>query len=98
MRALGGSLDLAKASGRLGRGYGGSVPSDEGGSITVRLRNPSREHAVAAPIAVSVLLAELGLRRGAHLVIVNGELVTNDRELQPGDEVEVRPVVSGGSA
>lgn len=77
--------------------YGGSVPSTEAGSVIVRLRNPSREEAVAAPVRVSALLAELGLRRGAHLVIVNGELVTNDRELQAGDEVEVRPVVSGGS-
>lgn len=78
--------------------YGGPVPKDEGGSVTVRLRNPLREHVATAPVPVSALLAELGLRRGAHLVIVNGELVTNDRELQPGDEVEIRPVVSGGSA
>jgi len=74
------------------------VSSEAEGHVVVRLRNPVGERLVPAPIAVSALLAELGLRRGAHLVIVNGELVSQERELEAGDVVEVRPVVSGGSA
>lgn len=61
------------------------------------LRNPKRELEVEGPIGVQALLRQLGLRREAVLVIVDGALVTGDTTIQEGSEVEVRPVVSGGS-
>jgi sulfur carrier protein ThiS len=67
------------------------------GKVKVLLRNPKRELEVEGPIGVQALLRQLGLRREAVLVIVDGALVTGDTTIQEGSEVEVRPVVSGGS-
>lgn len=61
------------------------------------LRNPRREIHVDGRRNAHALLAELGLVREAHLVIRNGELVPGDAELADGDEVEIRPVISGGT-
>ncbi len=44
------------------------------------------------------LLNELGVTRESVLVVRNGELVPGDAQLEDGDEVEVRPVISGGAA
>lgn len=44
------------------------------------------------------LLARLDLNREAVLVIRDGELVPGDETLAEGDEIEIRPVISGGSA
>jgi sulfur carrier protein len=66
------------------------------GTVLVRLRNPTRTETVAGPLLVSVLLERLALNRESVLVIRNGELVPGDTRLDDDDEVEIRPVISGG--
>lgn len=63
----------------------------------MRLRNPRREIDVAGPKRVDALLAELGVNRESVLVIRGDTLVTGDALLDDGDDVEVRPVISGGA-
>ena len=46
---------------------------------------------------VAGLLRSLGLRQEAYLVIRREEILTRDVRLQGTDEVEVWPVISGGS-
>lgn len=64
--------------------------------MKVKLRNPRREVEVAGPKRVQALLEELGVNRESVLVIRGDTLVTGDAVLADGDEVEVRPVISGG--
>ena len=65
--------------------------------MKVILRHPRREIEIAGRRRVHALLAELGLRREAHLVIRNGTLVPGDAELSADDVIEIRPVISGGA-
>jgi sulfur carrier protein len=65
--------------------------------MLVRLRNPRRELELDGPRQVNALLDTLGLNREAHLVICNGTLVPGDAALDADDEIEIRPVISGGS-
>jgi sulfur carrier protein len=65
-------------------------------SVTVRLRNPSRELEVPGPVSVVALLQRLDLRRESVLVIRNDTLVPGDSTLADDDVVEIRPVLSGG--
>jgi len=65
--------------------------------VKVTLRNPRRELEIAGPITVVALLAQLDLSPESVLVIVGDELVTHDCKLADNDEVEIRPVISGGS-
>jgi sulfur carrier protein len=66
--------------------------------VRVLLRNPRREIEMSGPRTVNDLLVGLELDREAHLVIRNGTLVPGDERLLDDDEVEVRPVISGGAA
>jgi len=66
--------------------------------VIVRLRNPTRAVEVDCGRSVNRLLDDLGLGREAHLVIRNGTLVPGDARLDDDDQIEVRPVISGGVA
>ena len=68
-----------------------------GARVRVLLRNPRREIEVPGPVRAGVLVARLELNRESVLVIRNGELVPGDAELQEGDQIEIRPVISGGA-
>jgi sulfur carrier protein len=61
------------------------------------LRNPRRTVEVDGPLRVSALLARLEVPRESVLVIRSGTLVPGDGLLDDADEVEIRPVISGGS-
>ena len=65
--------------------------------MKVKLRNPDRTVDVSGPKTVRALLAELQIVPEAVLVIRDATLLTRDESLQESDEVEVRPVLSGGS-
>jgi len=65
--------------------------------VKVRLRNPDRELDVAGGRPVREILDELGVNPDTVLVIRDRELVTREVVLADADEVEVRPVISGGA-
>ena len=65
--------------------------------MKVVLRNPRRELDVDGPLRVHVLLERLDLNRESVLVIRGDTLVPGDAKLDDADEVEIRPVISGGS-
>jgi sulfur carrier protein len=67
------------------------------GGVKVVLRNPRRELDLPGPVRVHALLDKLGVNREAVLVIVGDTLVTGDAVLGDADQVEIRPVISGGS-
>jgi sulfur carrier protein ThiS len=66
--------------------------------VKVRLRNPDREVEVVGDRPVRAVLDELGVNPDTVLVIRGGELVTRETRLDDADEIEVRPVISGGAA
>jgi sulfur carrier protein len=66
--------------------------------MRVRLRNPDREVEVAGDRPVRDVLAELGVDPDTVLVIRSGELLTRQVRVRDADELELRPVISGGAA
>ena len=64
--------------------------------MRVQLRHPSRIVEVKGPKKAKDVLRELNLLVEAHLIIRGDELVTEDEMLADKDDVEVRPVISGG--
>ena len=67
------------------------------GGVKVKLRNPDRVVEVSGPSTVSALLSELGIVPEAVLVIRDATLLTRDEAVTDTDEIEVRPVLSGGA-
>jgi sulfur carrier protein len=65
--------------------------------VKVKLRNPDREVQVRGPNRVSALLDSLEIVPEAVLVIRDATLLTRDEALTDEDEIEIRPVLSGGS-
>ena len=65
--------------------------------MKVKLRNPDRTVEVTGPQTVTDLLKELEIVPEAVLVIRDATLLTRDETLTEEDELEVRPVLSGGS-
>ena len=63
----------------------------------MKLRNPDRTVEVAGPRTVAALLRELSIVPEAVLVIRDATLLTRDEAIEEGDEIEVRPVLSGGA-
>jgi sulfur carrier protein len=66
--------------------------------MKIVLRNPRRELDMDGPMRVHALLERLEINRESVLVIRGDTLVTGDVQLGDDDEVEIRPVVSGGAA
>lgn len=66
--------------------------------MKIILRNPRREVELGGRRRVKELLAELDILAGTVLVIRGDELLTSDSVVGDGDVVELRPVMSGGSA
>ena len=64
--------------------------------MKVVLRHPKREVEVIGRRRVKDLLKELDLLPGTVLVIRGRELLTTDAMVGEDDEIEVRPVISGG--
>lgn len=66
--------------------------------MQVHLSNPKRLVEVTGPLRVADLMRQLGLNRESVLVIRGDTLVTGDVTLSDSDDIEIRPVISGGSA
>jgi sulfur carrier protein len=64
--------------------------------LIVKLRQPKRVIEIAGGRSVNQLLDELDMNRESFLVIRNGTLVPGDGRLDDADEIEIRPVISGG--
>lgn len=65
--------------------------------MQVQLSHPHRSVEVKGPKRAKDVLRELNLVVEAHLVIRGDELVTEDEMISDKDQIEVRPVISGGS-
>ena len=68
----------------------------KGVQMKVLLNHPAREKDIRGPKRVKDLLKELELLPESVLVIRGNELVTEDDTLRDEDQVEIRPVMSGG--
>ena len=53
---------------------------------------------IPGPVRVSVLLTKLDINRESVLVIRNDTLVPGDAVLADADQIEIRPVISGGAS
>jgi sulfur carrier protein len=64
--------------------------------MKVQLYHPDRQVEIKGPKRVKELLRDLNLIVEAHLVIKGDDLVTEDEMLTDADQIEIRPVISGG--
>ena len=64
--------------------------------MKVKLRNPTRVVEVPGPLSVRSLLDRLEINPETVLVIREADLLTREERLMDADEVEIRPVISGG--
>ncbi len=62
----------------------------------MKVRYGQQEYEFTERLSVRRLLERLGLLPETVVVVKNGEIVTEDEMLDPGDEVELIRVVSGG--
>ena len=74
------------------------LPARHNGGVKVLLRNPKREVEFPGPVSITAVLGKLDLHRESVLVIKGDTLVPGDAMLADDDAIEVRPVISGGSA
>ena len=65
--------------------------------MQIQLSHPARTIEIKGPKKAKDLLKELNLVVEAHLIIRSDELVTEDEMLYDQDQIEIRPVISGGS-
>ena len=65
--------------------------------MRVRLRNPDREVEIAGDRPLRDVLRELDVAPDTVLVIRDGELITRETRVGDHDELEIRPVISGGA-
>jgi sulfur carrier protein ThiS len=65
--------------------------------VKVKLRNPDREVLIDGGRPVGSVLDELGIAVDTALVIRAGELITRETSVRDDDELEIRPVISGGA-
>ena len=66
--------------------------------MKVVLRNPRREVEVAGGRRVKDVLKDLDVLPETVIVIRGDSLITADQMVDDGDTIELRPVMSGGSA
>ena len=71
-------------------------PSYTPPSVTVLLEPQGETLILPRPKTVLQLLRTLRIRQGSALVIRDGGLLTQDREVLPGDHITIRSVVSRG--
>jgi uncharacterized protein (TIGR00269 family) len=65
--------------------------------VKVKLRNPDRQVELRGSRKVGAVLTELGINPDTVLVIRDRSLITREEHLADGDEIEIRPVISGGT-
>jgi sulfur carrier protein len=63
----------------------------------VVVRNPRREISIAGAKQVKVVLRDLDIDPETVLVIRGGDLLTREDVIGPDDDIEIRPVISGGA-
>lgn len=73
------------------------LPEAYDATMHIQLSHPSRTVAIKGPKRAKDVLRELNLVVEAHLVIRGDELVTEDEMLADQDQIEIRPVISGGT-
>ena len=73
-----------------------AAAADGASLVKVNLRNPSRTLEYPGPMSIVALLQRLEINRETVLVIRSGTLVPGDAMLADDDEIEIRPVISGG--
>lgn len=64
--------------------------------MKVKMRNPDRIEEVDGATTVGALLARLRIHPDSVIVIRGDSLLTKDERVNQDDEIELRPVVSGG--